>query len=686
MHDVGRHSGWLTDRYTWVVILSTSITAGFLNLVSATLTDHSEIHSDLLALFAFLSLNVVTAAIAQFVVWRIASTALLRVGLDRAALAFAIGVGFVAIAGILPLLGSTDPMGESQRDAFRAAILSNVLLAPLLAYLLASHASARVRELGASLALSAPLLAGLMLVLLWLRIYRIEGVASPTSLIGTALIGGALLATLGLSVALRHRIPALSFLVTLTLLVVAAPLVPAIARSRNPASASPPAAFNSPSVLLLTVDTLRADALDLADTSESRTPALASLAAESIVFEQARSAAPWTKAGFASLLTGLSPLAHQTTKPISRLPDEIQTLAETLREHGYRTAAIGRNSFLSENANLDQGFDEYMFFPSSPGASLGGRILGRLAPLRFGWSDPTSADLTDTALDWIRTHHERPFLLWLHYFDPHLPYAPDASLLPGSEPPGELGISFDDNEGIRNGHYVPNREEQAWIRVLYDAEVRDVDANAARVLDLLRELGLYDRMLVAFTSDHGEEFWEHGSFEHGHALYDEVIRVPLLFKLPGGGSRGRFSEAVSSVSLTATLLDLLGLLEGAGPFSAGSLTGYWKPGATPPAAVPPLSTGVLYYEEKISLIFDGLKYIRNEQTGREELFDLGRDPHERVSLSSSSPERIEEARALIEQQVEAAAQLRHALDLPDESVLKPDAEWMNDLRKLGYVQ
>jgi hypothetical protein len=137
--------------------------------------------------------------------------------------------------------------------------------------------------------------------------------------------------------------------------------------------------------------------------------------------------------------------------------------------------------------------------------------------------------------------------------------------------------------------------------------------------------------------------------------------------------------------LTATLLDVLGFSEGAGPFTSDSLAGYWKQGATPPDGAPQLIAGVLYYEEKISVIFDGLKYIRAE-TGREELFDLAADPRERVSVAASLPERLSEARTLIDQHIEAAAHVRRSLDLPEESLLEPDQEWMERLRALGYVQ
>jgi arylsulfatase A-like enzyme len=675
----------LAEGSTQIVILSASLTAGFLNMASATLP-HPEIHQDLLALFSFLAVGVAVAATAQLALWLLASKLLLRFGVDRLGLSIAIAVLFVSIASLWPLLALLESGGGLEGLALQAVIATNAVFAPLLAYQLTIRTPAKLRELGSGLALLAPFTGGLALIFLWLQMYRIEGITSPTSLICTAVLGIAALVATGLVVWLKQRVRALPCLVVFTAVVIAAPLALLVSTAVGSATSAPPAKPGSPSVLLLTVDTLRADALDLINPGQSRTPALAKLATESMVFEQARTAAPWTKASVASMLTGLSPLVHRTTTTVSRLPDEIQTLAESLRDRGYRTAAIGRNSYMKENSNLQQGFDDYFFYPSEPGASVGGKILSRLAPTRFGWSDPSSADLTEMALNWIGQNHDRPFLLWLHYFDPHIPYEPHPSLVDGEAPSKRIGNSFSNYSGIRTGHFVPSDAEQLWIRELYDAEVRDVDANAGRVLEALQELNLYAPMLIAFTSDHGEEFFEHGGFEHGHVVYDEVIRVPLFFKLPGGSSTGRISAAVSIESVTPTVLEVLGASEGAGPFTSDSLAGYWKPGAEPPTVGPQLATGVLYYEEKTSLIFDGLKYIRGEQSGSEELFDLNADPAEAISLSDSMPERLVEARALINQKIHNANKLRRSLNLPEVSVLEPDAEWLDRLRELGYVE
>jgi arylsulfatase A-like enzyme len=321
-------------------------------------------------------------------------------------------------------------------------------------------------------------------------------------------------------------------------------------------------------------------------------------------------------------------------------------------------------------------------FPLSPGSSFGGMLLSRISPVRFGHADPSSEDLTGMALDWIEANRGAPFFFWLHYFDPHLPYAPDRRYWPGGEAPARIGHEFHQLAAVRGGHLVPDAQERTWIRALYDAEVRDVDANIGRLLDALRGWSLYGRTLVVLTSDHAEEFWEHGGFEHGHAVYDDVLRVPLFLKLPGASEARSIAAQVSTASVTPTLLELLGLA-GAGPFSFGSLAGFAT--ASPPAAAPAVSTGMLYYENKLALVFDGLKYIRSE-SGQEELFDLLADPRERISLVGTAPERLREAQAQLQARLAAAEALRRELSLPAESRFEPEPAWIEGLRELGYVE
>ncbi len=440
-------------------------------------------------------------------------------------------------------------------------------------------------------------------------------------------------------------------------------------------------------VLMLTADALRADALRPDRRTAPPTPALSSLAQDSVVFEQAISPAPWTLATFASIHTGLSPSVHQVLSFTSRVPDDCPTLAERLREAGYSTAAIGYNPLLTPVYNLHRGFERYAMFPRQLNRSIGAKLLSRFLPREFGEETDTTS-LTDMAIDWLRQNHHRPVFLWLHYFDPHMPYEPPAMFVPDREPPARVGarVRQDLFYKIRQGHFVPTAEEADWIRALYEAEVRLVDANIARLLKVLRELGAYDEMLIVFTSDHGEEFWEHGGFEHGHTVYEELLRVPLFVKLPGSKSTSRISRPISTTSLTPTVLDVCRISFNPQDFSATSLAPLWK--ETPSAGVdaPIVSTGCAYYENQIAVRVGSMKYIKRLLSGREELYDLTGDAQERVSLVAVRPEALAEAIERLERCDERSRLLRERYGLSTRSIAAPGEELLRRLRSLGYAE
>lgn len=644
----------------------------------------SQLHTEPLTLLVLVSVNVLVLMVAQLVLWQIVVRPLAILGLDRSALVLSCAalVGLVAV--VAPVLLAADWPSKLAMRIFAGSLVLNLAVLCVLAYLGAARWSRRWQDELGALVVLAPVLGFLSLVFCWLQIYAIVGVTSRDSLLCVVGTGLTMLLALGGAVALRKKIRPLACLLVMACVAVGAPLIPAAWPKERAARVPVDEGEAPPSVVLLTVDALRADAFEAVVERAAETSGFGALAADSVIFEAAHAPSPWTKASFASMLSGLSPLVHGATEANSRLPDEIRTLAERLRDRGYMTAAIGRNGFLRKDSNLHQGFEHYVFFPTSPGGSFAGGLLSRISPVRFGWPDPTSSDLTDTALRWIRANTQRPFFLWLHYFDPHLPYSPDPDLLPGSSPPDGMSFYFNDLQQAREGHFVPNEDELAWIRALYDAELRDVDASIARVIDALKVHGLYEDSLIVFSSDHGEEFWEHGGFKHGHDLYGEIIRVPLLFKLPGQGLVRRISEPVSNMGVTATVLDVLGFSEEL--VAQTSLAYFFDEGSQPDATPPLLSTGVLYYDQKIALVFDGFKYIRNERTGVEQLFDLVTDPREKTSLAALMPDRLHEARVLVDEQLAAAAELRQRLDLPEEGLAGLSRETARGLRALGYIE
>ncbi|MCA9573630.1 MAG: sulfatase-like hydrolase/transferase, partial [Myxococcales bacterium] len=161
-------------------------------------------------------------------------------------------------------------------------------------------------------------------------------------------------------------------------------------------------------------------------------------------------------------------------------------------------------------------------------------------------------------LAWLDAGGDAPSFLWLHYFDVHQPYTPAPRFRPAGEPPPGVGWRFDRFREVRSGHFVPDEAQRDWIARLYLAEVRQLDAELGRLLDALRARGRYDDALIVLVSDHGEELWDHGGFEHGHTVHDELLRVPLFVKLPGARHAGVVRGPVSIEAVAPTVLALCG--------------------------------------------------------------------------------------------------------------------------------
>ncbi len=443
-----------------------------------------------------------------------------------------------------------------------------------------------------------------------------------------------------------------------------------------------------PRVLLIVVDTLRADALSCASPSGPPTPNLDRLAARATRFSAARAAAPWTLPSVATILTGVSPLVHRATRRDSVLPEGIPTLAERLAAEGYRTAAIGHNYVLSPTRRLDRGFDEYLFSArgTPPARSLGFLLFEawRSDPSE---QEPVARKISERALDWIDEHASEDFFLWLHYYDPHLAYEPPAGFGPRGPPPSGMkwSLSFAAFEKIRGGYLVPDEAGRRWIRALYDGEVRLLDQELGALFDELESKGLLEDTLVLLTSDHGEEFFEHDGFEHGHTVFEEVLRVPLIVKLPGQREGAIVEGPVTLEGLAPSLLALCGVASEPGAFSAPPWFG--PDGKPAPAAEQGalFGTGTLYYQDRAALLFGGWKYAKDLVSGKEELYDLARDPGETRSLARDEPERLAQARARCEAVFQAAQALRERYAVGEGARTELGAGELGALEDIGYV-
>jgi arylsulfatase A-like enzyme len=660
-----------SGRPLWTA-LSSALAAAALNVGVSCLDQPRAFAHPGSALLALLAALLVLLAVALVLVpaGRLVASWL---RLDRDGLGWALGLALVTGAALAPLV----EVGLRGATGTRAGVVvllavGLVLMSGIVTYL--GRQTTIVTRLAPGT--RGPLVACAVGLAFWLRGYRPEGVALLVTGVSAALFliaawrGGA-----------SRRVPmTLALLAAIVLAGGAGALRAGDRWHEAPASADP----DRPSVVLLTIDTLRADRVLGTGPERAPTPALDALVGDSVVFEQARSGAPWTKPSLATLLTGVSPLVHGMTSRRARLPDEIQTLAERLRAEGYHTAGIGLNAHLERAFHMDQGFTDYAF-PARPdfGISIGSRVLEALDARRFPELFPSTASIADTALGWLDQQHGEPFFLWVHFLDPHWPYEPPAEWL--DEPlrrPTRWGEP-DMVTAVQAGNTKPGEEERERIRQLYEGEIRYVDAELARLLVALKARGQYDTALIVLASDHGEEFWEHGRYEHGHTLYEEVLRVPLAVKLPGSMQRVHVAAPVSTTAVAPTVLDVLGIGYEPQDFSARSLRSWWQ---DPAAAViePSFATGTYYHGEKRGVVFDGLKLVLELDTGRRELYDLVNDPRELSSLSSSRPQDVEHGLELIQDEQRRAEALREHLGVPRDVRAEDDASIEKALQAIGY--
>ena len=461
-------------------------------------------------------------------------------------------------------------------------------------------------------------------------------------------------------------------------------------------------------VILMMADTLRKDHLDAYGYKRDTAPTLARLAAEGVLFRDNVSQATWTKVATPSIMTSLYPTAHRVRDFSDRLSASAITLAEVYRDAGYATVSYSSVLFTGKFTNLHQGFEELHERGSIPG----------------GPSSKTARQYTDRLVDWLDQHRDVPFFVFLHVFDPHdpfEPYRPYDSLWadPAKKEEHEANrkkVQEVIEDPLMKRFEMPNRAELVKAGIdpdqfigrdidWYDGSIRAMDAEVNRLLERLDSLGLDDKTLFAFVSDHGEEFLDHGRTFHGQTVYSELTNVPLLFyrrgALPGGLA---IDETVQSIDLMPTLLELshlpvpeglqgrslLPLIASAGSppdASASSLAWETRPAiserayTTTPGAPPPLKT------EAFALVLDGWKLIHNTR-GREgwrefELYNRADDRLDLKDVAAEHPDIVKKLAAELE--TWRASVVKAQLPASD-SAEGLSQEELERLRSLGYVQ
>ncbi len=455
-----------------------------------------------------------------------------------------------------------------------------------------------------------------------------------------------------------------------------------------------------PDVVLITVDTLRADRL-----TEELMPNLVALGSEAVRFERALTVAPWTLPTLASLHTGLLPAVHEVVDMRQPVPLALPTLAETLAGAGYRTGAVAASVHL-QFGTLRRGFDHWRVFPRiGPRSALGARLLRPVAVPRDGvarsWPVLAAATHRNTAELGAETEdllhqltsgaERRPYFLWLHLLDPHLPYAPPAAGLPKDLPERLASGRFSQLQEVLSGQFTPTALEKRAIEALYDAEVRAVDQALGEVFAQIRRSRRWEQTVIAVVGDHGEEFWEHDGFEHGHTFYDEVVRVPLLLKAPG--RRAASEDAPRS---TAGLFRSL-LAEAHVKVPAG-VRGFVEPSlftGGPERAI--YMSHTRRGDWHSAMVWRGQKLIQANDTARSAVFDRSTDPGDQRPLAldgldgDRSVAQLQERRQAVLEGIERA---RRQLGLGESSgdgrepvdAWSLDPQTTEELKRLGYIE
>ncbi|MCP3957236.1 MAG: sulfatase-like hydrolase/transferase [bacterium] len=456
-------------------------------------------------------------------------------------------------------------------------------------------------------------------------------------------------------------------------------------------------------VVVIVGDTLRSDHLASWGYSRVTAPVLAGLASDGVRAADCISQATWTKVSVPSIFTSRYPLSHTVHQMTDRLPASAVTMAEVFRDAGYATLGLSSIPFTGRMTNLHQGYEEFHESSSLPrdrNAKTARTYLDRLA----GWLD---------------RHRDVPFFVFLHVADPHSPYEPYAPYTDMWGQPGDNEEYVRQQDAVREhiqnplmkrfgmptraaleaAELDPERYVEYELNA-YDASILAMDLEIGRLIERLQEIGVYDRTLIAFTSDHGTEFLDHDEHFHGHTVYGELNRVPMLLAGPGVPAGVVVPQTIQSIDLMPTVLEVAGLDPPEGMQGQSLVPWFSATGAEDAAdgrrRAHPAFTEKAYsgdddvrgVEEAYSIVLDGWKLIHNarrpETWPEYELYDHRADPINTNNLAAEHPERVEQLAAQLAAWRESAAAEQLASDEAlTEGMSEEDLE---RLRSLGYVQ
>ena len=390
-----------------------------------------------------------------------------------------------------------------------------------------------------------------------------------------------------------------------------------------------------PNVLLISIDTLRRDHCTPYGYERNTTPSLKMLAEQGAVFDLAYSPSATTAPSHVTMLTSLYPVSHQVLDNGWILTEKAYTLAEHLGAHGYQTAAFVSSSVLDKKFGFAQGFTLFDDDFSSSKSTVYQKFWDDLPE----GLDRRADDTTRKVIDWLKQHRDpdQPFFLFIHYFDPHDPYVPPKEILSKLRPKGKRLTKLE-NQILK-----------------YDGEIKFTDREIGKLLGTLEQLGLTEETLVVVTSDHGEGLGQHDHMYHSINIYEEQVRVPLIFRYPAAIPAGsRFSEPVELVDLIPTILDLSNVTSKGFSSQGQNLAKALRGKATLDADRPvylyrkkfkghcrkDLSGKPIWLEaDKYGIRWENWKYIEGKAEKTKELFNFAEDPFELKNITGIFPEK-----------------------------------------------
>lgn len=438
-------------------------------------------------------------------------------------------------------------------------------------------------------------------------------------------------------------------------------------------------------VILVSIDTLRADHLSCYGYERPTSPNIDALAADSVLFRNVYAAAPWTLPSHVSMLTGLDCINHQVYSSANRMDPGILTLADFLRQAGLVTMAFTGGGFVSGVFGLNKGFDSF-FGRAALSSSHQAEVLAR------------------SAIPWIEQNASKGFFLFLHTYQVHNPYSPPEDFAGRFLDPGAPLHALDMNPGRYNheNRYKPESEGfRRNVISLYDGEITYTDeALIGALVAALKRLGLYDRTMIVVTADHGEEFFEKGAWLHTNDVYNPVLKIPLVIKFPGSRDAGKRIQRLARLTdVMPTILDELGIdysrakPDGRGlePLVRGKETGPERIFRSELAAnivrnhIPhkrTISQGPYKVIQSDPYTPEQLAYFYYPPPTMDtlEVFDLAADPSERTNLAKTQPEL---ARRLLKYLEDSFKPMRK---LVRTSAVEMNEDMKEELKALGYIR